>query len=101
MTQNATIPKKKLSYSTGARKDRRRWKEEEKRQIASGLYSAEDIPAAVNAARKETKRKCRKEHKLRKARERAARNGNATIDQQSGSAMRASENEEGQEMGSR
>ncbi|KAJ8064032.1 hypothetical protein OCU04_007873 [Sclerotinia nivalis] len=67
MEQAATIPKKKLSYSTSARKNRRRWKEEEKKQIALGIYSSEEIPAVVNAARKETKRQYRKEHKLRKA----------------------------------
>ncbi|KAF7917388.1 uncharacterized protein EAE98_010151 [Botrytis deweyae] len=68
-TQTVEPPRtqeKKLGFSRGARMARFQWMEEEKKQIALGIHSSEEIPTIVEAITKEVKRQRRKELKLRK-----------------------------------
>ncbi|TGO09764.1 hypothetical protein BTUL_0155g00200 [Botrytis tulipae] len=58
--------KKTFGFLKAARKARLRWKEEEKKQIALGIHSSEEIPATVDAITREAHRQYRKERKLRK-----------------------------------
>lgn len=85
--ETTTKYKKKRYWSSGARKERRRWKEEQGKQIALGIHSKEEIPAVVDAARKKAKRQYRKEQRLQKTQRKEAEKNRISTESQAGSVI--------------